>query len=385
MDVLTLTIVNAFIAVTFTALLTLQYKAQRQYRYQRYFVLAAVLMLVNALTSAIHGSIATLPYWVVPALSNTCSVGAHLALACGIHRHLNLPAKRQWLLLLLIPLFLIQLTDFAAGSTAYRMLIAIPLVALFNLWSISMLWRQRHSELGSVYLAFIAVFAFNIFQFILRSAYMLLEHFQVVHTQHSALIHSIGFFSLTAFAILIIGCVIMLSHSQQRLALLHISERDALTGLLNRRSLKARLTSELNRSERSGKTLSLLLFDIDHFKQINDRHGHRIGDMAIGHVVDIASEQLRDYDLLFRYGGEEFLICLPDTAEETAVLIANRLRKAVELNTLSTEPKIAMTVSIGISSTSAFTEPDELIEQADIALYQAKQNGRNQVVVYQQL
>ena len=131
--------------------------------------------------------------------------------------------------------------------------------------------------------------------------------------------------------------------------------------------------------------MSLLLFDIDHFKQINDKYGHRIGDRAIGHVVDIASEQLRDYDLLFRYGGEEFLICLPDTAEETAVLIANRLRKAVELNTLNTEAKITMTVSIGISSTSAFTEPDELIEQADIALYQAKQNGRNQVVAYRQV
>ena len=248
-----------------------------------------------------------------------------------------------------------------------------------------MLWRQRHSELGPVYQAFIAVFAFNITQFILRSAYMLLEHLQFVHTHHSKLVHSIGFFSLTAFAILIIGCVIMLSHSQQRLALLHISERDPLTGLLNRRSLKARLTSELNRSERSGNTLSLLLFDIDHFKQINDKHGHRIGDRAIGHVVDIASEQLRDYDLLFRYGGEEFLICLPDTAEDTAALIANRLRKAVELNTLNIEPKIAMTVSIGLSSTSTFIQPDELIEQADIALYQAKQNGRNQVVIYSQL
>lgn len=385
MDVFTLTVVNAFIAMTFTALLALQYKAERQFRYQRYFVLAALLMLVNALLSVIHGSITNLPYWLVPALTNTSSVGAHLALACGIHRHLQLPARRQWLLLLLVAVYLLQLTDFASSATANRMLIAIPLVVILNLWSINMLWRHRHSELGRVYLAFSAVFAFNIAQFSLRSTYMALEYYQIVHTHYSALIHSIGYFSLTAFAILIIGCVIMLSHAQQRLALLHISERDALTGLLNRRSLKARLTSELNRSARSGKTLSIMLFDIDHFKRVNDQHGHRTGDRAIGHVVDIASEQLRDYDLLFRYGGEEFLICLPDTAEETAVLIANRLRKAVELSGLDTEPKIMLTVSIGISSTTAFTEPDELIEQADIALYQAKQNGRNNVVVYRQL
>ncbi|WP_166836840.1 GGDEF domain-containing protein [Rheinheimera pleomorphica] len=385
MDVFTLSIVNAFIAATFTALLALQYKSERQFRYQRYFVLAAVLMLVNALLSVSQGSITTLAYWLVPALSNTCSVGAHLALACGIHRHLQLPARRQWLLLLLLPIYLLQLTDFASSATANRMLIAIPLVVVFNLWSIRMLWQHRHNELGRVYLAFIAVFAFNISQFMLRSAYMLLEHYQIVHTQHSTLIHSIGFFGLTAFAILIIGCVIMLSHSQQRLALLHISERDALTGLLNRRSLNARVASELNRSQRNQKTLSILLFDIDHFKQINDKHGHRAGDRAIQHVVDIANKHLRDYDLMFRYGGEEFLICLPDTARDMAELIANRIRKAIELSPLTTSTEIKMTVSIGLTSTQAETTPDELIEQADIALYHAKQSGRNKVVAYQQL
>ena len=385
MDVFTLSIVNAFIAATFTALLALQYKSERQFRYQRYFVLAAVLMLMNAVLSVSQGSITTLAYWLVPALSNTCSVGAHLALACGIHRHLQLPARRQWLLLLLLPIYLLQLTDFASSATANRMLIAIPLVVVFNLWSIRMLWQHRRSELGRVYLAFIAVFAFNISQFMLRSAYMLLEHYQIVHTQHSALIHSIGFFGLTAFAILIIGCVIMLSHSQQRLALLHISERDALTGLLNRRSLNARVASELNRSQRNQKTLSILLFDIDHFKQINDQHGHRVGDRAIQHVVDIANKHLRDYDLMFRYGGEEFLICLPDTARDMAELIANRIRKAIELSPLTTSAEIKMTVSIGLTSTRAETTPDELIEQADIALYHAKQSGRNKVVAYQQL
>ena len=385
MDVFTLSIVNAFIAATFTALLALQYKSERQFRYQRYFVLAAVLMLMNALLSVSQGSITTLAYWLVPALSNTCSVGAHLALACGIHRHLQLPARRQWLLLLLLPIYLLQLTDFASSATANRMLIAIPLVVVFNLWSIRMLWQHRRSELGRVYLAFIAVFAFNISQFMLRSAYMLLEHYQIVYTQHSALIHSIGFFGLTAFAILIIGCVIMLSHSQQRLALLHISERDALTGLLNRRSLNARVASELNRSQRNQKTLSILLFDIDHFKQINDQHGHRVGDRAIQHVVDIANKHLRDYDLMFRYGGEEFLICLPDTARDMAELIANRIRKAIELSPLTTSAEIKMTVSIGLTSTRAETTPDELIEQADIALYHAKQSGRNKVVAYQQL
>lgn len=385
MDVLTLTYVNVFIACTFTILLALQYKAERQLRYQRYFILAAIFMLLNALISAFSFTTHAVPYWLSPALSNTSSVGAHLALACGIHRHLQLPGKRQWLLLAIVPLYLAQLSDFAAATIANRMLLAIPPVIMLNLWSIRMLSRHRDTELGPVYLAFIGVFAFNIIQFILRSAYMLAEHYQLVQTHYSALIHSVGYFSLTAFAILVFGCVIMLSHSQQRLALLHISERDALTGLLNRRSLSPRLLAELNRTERNHTTLSVLLFDIDYFKQVNDTFGHRAGDKAIQHVVDIASQQLRDYDLLFRYGGEEFLICLPDTSEDTALLIANRLKNAIEANPLTAGQLIQMTVSIGVSSTHQFTEPDTLIEQADTALYQAKQSGRNAVVSFHQL
>lgn len=385
MDVLTLTYVNVFIASTFTTLLILQYKNERQARYQRYFILAAVCMLINGTLSAISFSTQLLPYYLAPALSNTSSVGAHLALACGIHRHLQLPGKRQWLLLTLALVYLAQLTDFASVAAANRMLLAIPLVIVLNLWSIRMLWQHRGSELGAVYVAFTGVFAFNIFQFTLRSAYMLAEHYELVHTHYSALVHSIGYFSLTAFAILVFGCVIMLSHSQQRLALLHISERDDLTSLLNRRSLHHRLQAELNRTARHGTTLSLLLFDIDYFKQVNDTFGHKAGDKAIQHVVDIASNQLRDYDLLFRYGGEEFLICLPDTSEETAMLIANRLRKAVEVSPLPAEPPIKMTVSIGVTCTDDVAEPDELIEQADTALYRAKQSGRNAVVCFHHL
>lgn len=381
MDVFTLSVVNAFIAATFAAVLIFQYKAERQFRYQRYFVLAAVLMLINSMLSAINGSLFTLPYSLVPALSNTCSVGAHLALACGIHRHLQLKFKRHWLLLSLLPVYFIQLTEFAIDATANRMLIAIPLVIGFNLWSIFMLWQHRNSDLGKVYFAFMAVFAFNILQFIFRSSYMLLEHYKIVQTHQSALIHNIGYFSLTAFAILIIGCVLMLSHSQQRLALQNVSERDALTGLLNRRSLETRLTSELNRNVRSKKSLSILLFDIDHFKQVNDQFGHRAGDSAIVHVIDIANEQLRAYDLLFRYGGEEFLICLPDTSEDLAIQIANRLRQNVEKTPLHiVSATINMTISIGVTTTECFIDLEELIEQADTALYVAKQSGRNKAI-----
>lgn len=102
MDVFTLTVVNAFIALVVTGVLALQNKAERQFRYQRYFMVAALCMLLNASVSAIHYAGFTLPYWLLPAFTNSLSIGAHLALAAGIHRHLQLSGKRGWLLLLFI-------------------------------------------------------------------------------------------------------------------------------------------------------------------------------------------------------------------------------------------------------------------------------------------
>lgn len=383
MDVFTLTVVNAFIAIVVTGVLALQNKAERQFRYQRYFMLAALCTLFNASLSAVHYAGYTLPYWVLPALTNSFSIGAHLALAAGIHRHLQLGGKRYWLLLIFIVIYALHLTEFASSEIANRMLISIPIVLLVNLWCIYVLWQQRKSELGKVYLAFIVTFSFNIVQFLLRSVYMALEYYQLVQTQHSTTIYSMGFFSLTAFAILIFGCIIMLSHGQQRLELLHISERDALTGLLNRRSLELRLSSELNRSARHNTPLSLLLMDIDHFKQVNDTLGHAAGDNALHHIADIAIEHCRDYDLLFRFGGEEFLICLPDTNLNTAEHIANRLRQAIAQRPINAPEPLTMTVSIGIASCEGELDWQTLLKHADQALYRAKDLGRNCVQSHQ--
>jgi len=383
MDVFTLTVVNAFVALVVTGVLALQNKAERQFRYQRYFMIAALCMLLNASLSAIHYAGITLPYWLLPALTNSFSIGAHLALAAGIHRHLQQKGKRHWLLLLFIAIYAVHLTEFASSAIENRMLLSIPVVLLLNIWCIYMLWQQRKSELGKVYLAFIATFAFNIVQFILRSTYMALEYYQLVHTQYSAIIYSIGFFSLTAFAILIFGCIIMLSHGQQRQELLRISERDTLTGLLNRRSLELRLSSELNRSARHNTPLSLLIMDIDHFKQVNDTLGHAAGDHAIRHIADIANEHCRDYDLLFRFGGEEFLICLPDTNLNTAEQIANRLRQAIEQRPINAPEPLTMTASIGIASCQGDMDWQTLLKHADQALYRAKRLGRNCIQSHQ--
>jgi diguanylate cyclase (GGDEF)-like protein len=154
------------------------------------------------------------------------------------------------------------------------------------------------------------------------------------------------------------------------------SERDLVSGALNRRGIEARLATELKRSNRSGQKLSVALVDIDHFKSINDRYGHGTGDAAIRAVSLAISKSLRDVDYLGRYGGDEFLILLPMTSAHQATIASGRLGRSVnELTFL--EEKRRLSLSIGITEASPEDDAISLIARADEALYRAKSDGRN--------
>jgi diguanylate cyclase (GGDEF)-like protein/PAS domain S-box-containing protein len=159
---------------------------------------------------------------------------------------------------------------------------------------------------------------------------------------------------------------------------------DPLTGALNRRTFTTRGEAELKRARRHGRPIAVAMVDIDHFKKINDSYGHRVGDRAICHAVNVLSDTLRESDILGRWGGEEFAVILTDIEEESAVIVAQRLRKAINGAvftdaTAGTDP-IGLTVSIGVAE-SGKAEDDlaYLIDQADQALYIAKRTGRDKV------
>ena len=162
------------------------------------------------------------------------------------------------------------------------------------------------------------------------------------------------------------------------------AQTDVLTGLCNRRHFYALGKRELARSDRSGAPLSLLMLDIDHFKSINDQHGHEMGDQALVAMARASSAELRENDLLARLGGEEFAVLLPDTDIATARHVAERLREAVaQLSLTSPEgAEVTFTVSIGISRREDGPDGlDAMLKRADLALYRAKASGRNQAVV----
>ncbi len=164
------------------------------------------------------------------------------------------------------------------------------------------------------------------------------------------------------------------------------SKYDALTGIFNRRAFNEMYEREWRRSMRYGHTMSLLMFDIDRFKNVNDMHGHPAGDVILKHTAKIIeSAARREGDLASRFGGEEFILLLPDTTAVNAFKIAESIRKTTAQTCFTHDgTEIRITISAGISSMApdTGTDPELLIRRADEALYLAKRTGRNRVCIY---
>ena len=165
--------------------------------------------------------------------------------------------------------------------------------------------------------------------------------------------------------------------------LAEISRTDSLTQLLNRRYWEAAASAEFQRCRRSGRASTVLLLDIDHFKSINDQHGHPVGDQVIRSVATMLREALRQQDVPGRYGGEEFAVVLPDTNVQGATVLAERVRSLIEKSVLQAEHRVRTTVSIGIAALEAQDGGyGEWVARADRALYAAKGLGRNRTEQY---
>ena len=169
-------------------------------------------------------------------------------------------------------------------------------------------------------------------------------------------------------------------------ASLEMAVTDQLTGLYNRRYLASHLSAMFDRAFWTGRQLALMILDIDHFKRINDTHGHDIGDKVIQEISERIKNSVRRIDLACRYGGEEFLVAMPDTDKNFAGVVAERLRNEIEQHKVSINSgreEIAVTVSIGLSSTEDGPKDDsaqKLIKRADEALYAANSGCRNLVI-----
>ena len=156
-----------------------------------------------------------------------------------------------------------------------------------------------------------------------------------------------------------------------------LADFDSLTGIYNRRKIEDILILEVERARRYGKPLSVLFIDIDNFKEINDTYGHKRGDQVLRRVASLIRQELRSTDCVGRFGGEEFLVVLPETKPEEAVKVAERIRRIIERTDFG---GVRVTVSIGVTGYRDGETHMDILERVDSAMYKAKADGKNRVV-----
>jgi diguanylate cyclase len=160
-----------------------------------------------------------------------------------------------------------------------------------------------------------------------------------------------------------------------------MAHHDYLTGALNRRGMDEALEREFSRADRVGSDICIAMMDIDHFKKLNDSLGHEAGDVALAHLSKVTKAALRPTDVLSRYGGEEFIIILPDTPQDEAIQVMTRVQRELTKNFfLHNNERVLITFSAGVAQRRQAELSDEVMKRADMALYQAKHTGRNRVI-----
>lgn len=220
--------------------------------------------------------------------------------------------------------------------------------------------------------------------FLVRAAYPFFDDsplHRAIRLNSNWQIWLVTYFNLLTIALnFVLGYVVVMRLVRK---LQHLSQHDGLTGLLNRRAIEYLLDRETQLLQRFGQPFSVMLVDIDHFKRINDRLGHPAGDAVLASVARTLESQAREVDRVARFGGEEFCVLLPHTLREGALQAGERLRDAVRRTPVPwSDELISVTISVGVASASDPTEPLlSLLHRADQALYRAKAEGRDRVVM----
>lgn len=319
------------------------------------------------------------PGWVASSLANNLILYGHILILLGIQIHLG---RQPWYWLLLVPLLqaasmnIQALRTFPTPFITDSLLMASP--DLIAAW---LLWRTRAPGLTLIRrttAVFLAAFGFFLLG---RLGYVLVTR-AVSSSFDPHLLQALAFLGGMLFAFFMTMLLVLMIFRVKELQLRRTARRDALTGLRNRLALADLSQKEYHRAVRYESPLSLIALDLDFFKRINDRFGHSAGDRVLVDVAACLDERLRESDLIFRTGGEEFLIVLPHTRGPAAVEVAQRLREG--LHGLAWDfagERVGCSASIGVAEIAL---PGETWEQAlirvDRALYSAKESGRDQVV-----
>ncbi len=325
------------------------------------------------LSTLLFGARGLLPDWATVVLPNLMLFGGALLLLSGSARFYGRPIP-SWGLILVLLLSSLPLMWLGVWQPDYnsRLMFVSGLIALIESGHAWVVWRHDRRSFAGRFVLAVLVALVLVMLVRLATAWAIPTSTDLFEP---TLIQS-AYISSFSFGMLLLTIGLLLQATKRMTdELQHLVTHDMLTGALSRRALFEQGEVEIERGRRSGAPLSALMLDLDHFKRVNDEHGHLVGDRVLRDFTVRVQALLRRPDHLGRFGGEEFVVLLPGTGPQQALAVAQRI-----LDSRTADPALpACTVSIGVV-TQARGEPlDALIERADAALYRAKANGRNRI------
>ncbi len=318
-----------------------------------------------------------LPDFVSIVVANLVMLTAVISYHAGVEQFFGRrPAWARWIVLLVLiapPLYWYALVEPNYNARLILVCLVWACIFLSMAWTI---WRQGPENFSTRFTAVVLLIHATVLLLRFFSAWMpLAEEGLLTPTRVQSL-----YVGSNAVMLLALGMgLILMAGDRLRAEFEHMASHDALTNVLTRRVFLDACEQELARCRRHGRSMALLLLDIDHFKAINDTHGHQMGDRVLVDLVERIASLLRRPDQLARFGGEEFVLLLPETSQDEAVTVAERIMAHVADRRDGLPP---ITVSIGVAT----NRPDEdqidtLLARADKALYKAKDEGRNRIAL----
>jgi len=345
----------------------------------------AAALLVNAIGHLLIMLRGLIPDLLSIVLGNLMLSSVFVGMIAAVYQFQGRPVR--WALLLAPPLPVLVFVSVFIDNFPARVSFVGLVIGLQAVWALLAALSHRHATVGRGQWLLVAGLSLEAVVLGGRALVAISTHTEATNILQSSALQTLTF--LATFSVVLISSVGFVFMSRDRADENNrvLAALDPLTGVANRRSLIAALDRDVARAQRMREPMALMMVDIDHFKDVNDQYGHPAGDRVLCSVVNVLRQRVRAQDLVGRYGGEEFMVLLPDTGLTGAEQLARELCKAVEESRCPADgvpgPGIAVTVSIGVfgGRLESGDSWDMLIAAADRALYQAKNNGRNRVEV----
>lgn len=345
----------------------------------------AAALLVNAIGHLLIMLRGLIPDLLSIVVGNLMLSSVFVGMIAAVYQFQGRPVR--WALLLAPPLLVLVFVSVFIDNFPARVSFVGLVIGLQAVWALLAALSHRHATVGRGQWLLVAGLSLEAVVLGGRALVAISTHSEATNILQGSGLQTLTF--LATFSVVLVSSVGFVFMSRDRADENNrvLAALDPLTGVANRRSLIAALDRDVARAQRMREPMALMMVDIDHFKDVNDQYGHPAGDRVLCSVVNVLRQRVRAQDLVGRYGGEEFMVLLPDTGLVGAEQLARELCKAVEESRCPADgvpgPGIAVTVSIGVfgGRLDSGDSWDMLIAAADRALYQAKNNGRNRVEV----